>query len=154
MTYAKAIAFIPITTVYGSPSSVLGIGHIGNRSDDICEEDEDELTLHGRKLRGLLRSNMALTELKLGRYREALQHAEAALAVDPENHKANFRKGQALMYAGDLKKARKIFKDAAQADPKNLELRKVLAEVDIRVKATKLKERKRFQGKLTKDGFC
>ncbi len=125
------------------------VGSSGGGTD----ENEDELTLQGKKLLGLLKSNLSMTKLKLGKYREALQDAEAALAIDPDNHKANFRKGQALMYTGDLEKARKVFKDAAHADPQNVELRKALSVVDSREKAAKEKERKRFQGKLAKDGF-
>ncbi len=156
LTYGKAIAFIPISKDNVTPYHVMGmmeqVDECGGGGSG-AEENEDELTLLGKKLRGLLRSNLAMTELKLGRYQEALRNAEAALVIDPENRKASFRKGQALMYTGFLEKARKIFKDAAQADPQNIELRKALLEVDTREKAAKQKERKRFQGKLTKDGI-
>ncbi len=116
------------------------------------DENEDELTLQGKKLLGLLKSNLAMTKIKLGKYREALQDAEAAVVADPDNRKAIFRKGQALMYTGDFEKARKIFKDAAHADPQNVELRKALSMVDSREKAAKEKERKRFQCVLAKEG--
>ncbi len=122
-------------------------------SGSVTDENEDEFTLRGKKLRGVLKSNLAMTELKLGHYREALQNAEAALTIDPENRKAYFRKGQALMYTGYLEKARKIFKDAAQADPQNIEFRKALLEVDNREKAARQKQKKQFQGKLAKDGL-
>ncbi len=116
------------------------------------DENEDELTLQGKKLLGLLKGNLAMTKIKLGKYRDALQDAEAAVVADPDNRKAMFRKGQALMYTGDFEKARKIFKDAAHADPQNVELRKALSMVDSREKAAKEKERKRFQRVLAKEG--
>lgn len=56
----------------------------------------------------LVRANMAACYLRVARYDRAVQSAEQALALEPTNQKAIFRKAQALRLQGELHAAREF----------------------------------------------
>ncbi len=49
-----------------------------------------------------LYTNRALCQLKLGKYQEALEDSQKALAIDPALVKGHFFRGQALIELGKL----------------------------------------------------
>jgi FK506-binding protein 4/5 len=63
--------------------------------------------------------NLSLCYLKMDDNFEAKDSATAALKIDPDNVKALFRKGQALLKLGEPKQAADHFAHCLQLDPGN-----------------------------------
>ncbi|KAJ3554498.1 hypothetical protein NM688_g3079 [Phlebia brevispora] len=62
-------------------------------------------------------SNMAACQIKKGNWKRAVECADKALAKNPKNTKAGFRKGKALGEMGYFEKADKILSDLLTQDP-------------------------------------
>lgn len=62
-------------------------------------------------------ANRAAVHIKMENYGYAIADADKAIELDPENHKAHFRKGVASMAILDFKKAQKSFKDVLALVP-------------------------------------
>ncbi|CAH2007241.1 unnamed protein product [Acanthoscelides obtectus] len=71
--------------------------------------------------------NIALCCLKLKDNFEAKSAAEAALKLDPNNEKALFRRGQALLGVGEAEDASKHFSRCLEIDPNNTAAKAQLA---------------------------
>merc|ERR1712151_873950 len=79
-------------------------------------------------LRSTLCANQALCLLKLDRYYEAEERAGAALAADPANSKASFRRGVARLQLGDAVGACEDLQRASRLEPSNRDVRQKLEE--------------------------
>jgi tetratricopeptide (TPR) repeat protein len=60
---------------------------------------------------------MSAAHIKLGNWKRALDTAEQALAKNPDNFKALFRKGKALGELGWFEKAEPILQDLLKKNP-------------------------------------
>lgn len=65
--------------------------------------------------------NLALCYLKLEKVKESLTECDSALAIDPKNTKAHFRKGLGYLATNDTEMALKQFDKVLEIDPKNAE---------------------------------
>jgi len=74
-------------------------------------------------LRAALCANQALCLLKLERFAEAEQRAGAALAADPANSKATYRRGLARLHLKDAAGACEDFARGLRLEPQNREVR-------------------------------
>lgn len=90
--------------------------------------------------------NLAQCELKLERFLEAQSHASAALALDPANSKAIYRRGLAHMAMGLWEQARADLVEAVRREPRNSEVRVQLQECQKRCQASEQLERHTFGG--------
>ena len=88
--------------------------------------------------------NNAACQIKTGENSEAVTNCEFVLALEPENVKALFRKGQALLGKSDYKGAKAALKLAYKADPENKQTIKLLKQVDATQKKDKEAEKKRM----------
>lgn len=84
-------------------------------------------------------NNAAQCLLKLGRWADARASASAALGIDAANAKALFRRAVALLELGDVGAAVEDLTKAAQADPGNADVQRLLADANQREAARKAK---------------
>ncbi len=71
-------------------------------------------------------SNRAACALKLGDHQQALVDTNACIDLDPENIKANFRKGLALHAMGRYREACPVLGLALKKEPKNQQIKDAL----------------------------
>ena len=107
---------------------------------DKASELPEDATLFPRDV---VYSNRAASFLKLGQHDKALQDAEAALAVNPDNLKALFRQGLSLHAMGQYFQALPILAQAHQKEPRNQQIKQALQFCEVRVQQ---EHRKRMQG--------
>jgi len=81
-----------------------------------------------KKLRTGIQNNLAMASLQLKEYEEVINHASAAIRMDPENPKAFYRRGLANDALGKVHSAAKDLQTAARLEPKNAEVRKKYEE--------------------------
>jgi len=79
----------------------------------------DEHVEERKNLKLTANLNLSLCYLKLNEYFEARSTATAALEIDPNNEKAFFRRGQALLAIGEPEQARKNFAEVLRLEPNN-----------------------------------
>ncbi|KDD74639.1 hypothetical protein H632_c1165p1 [Helicosporidium sp. ATCC 50920] len=68
-----------------------------------------------------MRSNRSVALLQLNKVTKALADAETSIDLQPDWHKAHFRRGAALEGMGRLDEALSAFRDAAARAPDNVE---------------------------------
>lgn len=71
-------------------------------------------------------SNRAACALKLGDHQQALTDADACITLDPQNVKANFRKGLALHAMGRYREACPVLGLALKKEPNNKQIKDAL----------------------------
>ncbi|XP_022108900.1 inactive peptidyl-prolyl cis-trans isomerase FKBP6-like isoform X2 [Acanthaster planci] len=79
------------------------------------QSEEDEM----RRVLLKLYLNMSICYIKQGHYTRALSNCTKALEIDPDNIKALFRRGQALLRSGEFDQARHWLSKAQKISPKN-----------------------------------
>ena len=95
-------------------------------------------------------NNAALVALKQSKWGAAVRHATKALeahhSMEPghPNVKALFRRAQALRHEGDLVSAQADVREALEAAPRDVALRREAAAIRDALKAQKAKERRMF----------
>ncbi|CAG9820011.1 unnamed protein product [Phaedon cochleariae] len=94
--------------------------YLESESDKSVEEAKNSLLLASHL-------NIALCQLKLKDYFEARSAASAALKLDPNNEKALFRRGQALVSLKEPELASKDFSRCLEIDPNNNAAKQQLA---------------------------
>mmetsp|Transcript_1680 Transcript_1680/g.4867 ORF Transcript_1680/g.4867 Transcript_1680/m.4867 type:complete len:507 (+) Transcript_1680:201-1721(+) len=85
-------------------------------------------------------SNRSFAHLRLEEYGSAVADADAAIALDPKLPKGYYRRGDANFALGNFKKARADFLKAAKLAPKDVDLRRKLAEAERIVKRMRFEE--------------
>jgi len=83
-------------------------------------------------LRFTIVQNLAAVKLKQEHFNEAVRWADAALVIDGRAPKALMRKGSALLRLNRPGPASDVLATAAEAEPKNGELRRLLREAEAR----------------------
>jgi len=85
-------------------------------------------------------------------WRKAIESAEIALKLDPENVKAHYRKGLAYQALHEFNAAREMFEFAQRHQPASKEIREALERTkELRLAATD-DEKKTYQKIITKSG--
>lgn len=92
------------------------------------EDDEVLQKLHDecKEVLCTIYSNRAACALKLGDHELALSDSNSCLEFDPENVKANFRKGLALHALGRYREACPVLGLALKREPKNQQIKSAL----------------------------
>ena len=78
-------------------------------------------------------ANLAACALKRGRYEAAARHADLALAIDPRDVKALFRKGEALRLSGRYEEALRALGAALCLDEDSEDVRAAMDECEDRL---------------------
>uniref|UniRef100_M4BCE9 Uncharacterized protein n=1 Tax=Hyaloperonospora arabidopsidis (strain Emoy2) TaxID=559515 RepID=M4BCE9_HYAAE len=87
-------------------------------------------------------------ELDLKSLAKVVENADLALAIDPENDKALYRGGRALLLTGDLDGAKEKLTRAAKHHPTDGNIRKAMMMLKERVAEDKKEEKVRWGGRL------
>ncbi|KAF2355299.1 FKBP-type peptidyl-prolyl cis-trans isomerase domain [Trinorchestia longiramus] len=110
--------------------------------------EEKKMENNALKLAGEL--NLAAVYLKLKDFVSAAKHATNALDQDPENVKALFRRGQALLELEEFEDAAVDFKECLSLDASNTAAKKSLALAQNKIKQHRAKERQIYGGMFEK----
>mmetsp|Transcript_41548 Transcript_41548/g.67298 ORF Transcript_41548/g.67298 Transcript_41548/m.67298 type:complete len:131 (-) Transcript_41548:791-1183(-) len=95
-----------------------------------------------REIHVSLNLNLAQANLKREKWDDAVRFANAALAVDPENTKALYRRGKASFSKGDLDNAKSDWLKVQEKDP--AAVAKELKQLDAAFVKHKQKEKATF----------
>ncbi|MCL4122766.1 UNVERIFIED_CONTAM: hypothetical protein GTU68_041537, partial [Idotea baltica] len=110
--------------------------------------NEEKEESHSTLLAGHL--NLSMCHLKLKNYMAVKEHATKVLEMDPNNVKAYFRRGQALLNLSDVDEAKNDFEKCLSLDPSN---KAALHQVQLCVgkkKQQKQKEKNLYGGMFDK----
>jgi len=114
------------------------------------ESEEQQGALKALKISCHL--NGALMLQKMGEYGESIEPCNKVLKLDESSSKALYRRGVGEMHFGLLEEAKATLVSAAKLDPKNKDIRVVLAETKEAMKAAKAKQKGTFGGMFDKMG--
>ncbi|KAG2524009.1 hypothetical protein JM16_004877 [Phytophthora kernoviae] len=79
---------------------------------------------------------------------KVVENADLALKIEPENSKALYRGGRALLLSGDLDGAREKLTKAAKHHPADRNIREMLAVLKTKLAEQKKEEKERWGGRL------
>lgn len=79
---------------------------------------------------------------------KVIENANLALAIDPENEKALYRAGYALLLTGDLTRAKEKLTKSAQFQPKDKKIRNAIETLNEKLSEQRKEEKKRWGGRL------
>ena len=122
---------------------------IGDSDYDITDEDEK------RRLREAVAAcklNRAMCHLKLKHYADCEKDCSDVLDIDPTSVKALFRQGKCYLALDKWDAAKESFRKVLELDDGNMEARRGLQSVRVKMQAQKEKEKKLYAGKKLFDG--
>lgn len=94
--------------------------------------------------------NICLCHLKLGEYFQAKSSGTSALAIDPNNEKALYRRGLALLHLTEPQSAKEDFTKCLEIDPNNTAARTQLMKCATILKDQLQKEKKIYANMFDK----
>jgi len=94
--------------------------------------------------------NCALSMLKTGKCRGAIEHCNKALVIDPNNVKAIFRKGCAFSTLDEWTEAEENFNKVLQLEPDNKDAKLELSKIKRRMVETSKKDKQTYAGLFEK----
>lgn len=100
-----------------------------DKTDELPDKDSDKKLFP----RDVLYSNRAACFLKLGQHEKAQADAEKALEFNPDNIKANFRRGLALHAMGKYMEALPVLAKAHKIEPHNKQIKQALQFCEVRL---------------------
>ena len=89
--------------------------------------------------------NQAAALIKTRDFRKAIEQADKALAIEPGNAKATYRKAQSLNSLAEFEKAKALLTVAIEASPDNADFKALLANVNKSIKAQNEKDASVFK---------
>jgi len=102
-------------------------------ADSSCSNSNTNSTTAPLFPRDVIYSNRSAAFLKLGQHDKAEADANAALQINAENVKANFRKGLALHAAGRYAEALPVLAKAHKLEPQNKQIKQALQFAEVRL---------------------
>eukprot|EP00744_Colponema_vietnamica_P010353 GILI01014639.1.p1 GENE.GILI01014639.1~~GILI01014639.1.p1 ORF type:complete len:482 (+),score=182.79 GILI01014639.1:106-1551(+) len=109
-------------------------------------EDFEEVKPAAETLKVTLLLNQAMCLIKQEKFGEAIDKCSKALAIEPSNMKALYRRGLARSSYGLLEEAKSDLLEAARLEPSNRDVRGELEKVKKRMEEAKKKEKAAFGG--------
>ena len=94
--------------------------------------------------------NSAAAFLKLKKHNKAIDHCTKALAADPKNVKALYRRGQAHAEDSDFELAKRDFEKVLELDPSNKDAKAAIADIARKQSALDKKQKKVFSNLFDK----
>ncbi|GIY82410.1 peptidyl-prolyl cis-trans isomerase FKBP4 [Caerostris extrusa] len=89
--------------------------------------------------------NLAACFLKLEKFGDVLESCDKALAIEPNNSKAFFRRGKAYLALQECEKAKENFTKVLEYEPSNTAAKKVIQICNLNLKKQLDKEKKMYQ---------
>jgi serine/threonine-protein phosphatase 5 len=149
MLYTEALALLSHVLVPPHPDyhGALTPAVLSDEEEELAAEDEaassedDPLFINGTldgdrndpeeaRAKAILLSNRALTRIRLEQYGFAINDANDAIALDPTYIKSFHRRATGYFALGDVKKARKDFKEIVRRVPTDADARAKLAQCE------------------------
>ena len=96
--------------------------------------------------------NRAMCHLKLKHYADCEKDCSDVIDVDPTSVKAYFRRGKCQLACDKWDAAKESFRKVLELDDGNMEARRGLQSVRVKMQAQKEKEKKLYAGKKLFDG--
>lgn len=110
--------------------------------------DDDMKKRNSLMIAGYL--NLALCNLKLNNYLEAIKYCDKVIELDPENEKGYFRRGMAYFSQNEFELSKKDFQSVLNIDPKNKAAHNQILNCNNKIKAQLDKERKTYRNMFEK----
>jgi tetratricopeptide (TPR) repeat protein len=107
--------------------------------DSDFKEDEKQ---KAKQIKLFCYNNLAASKLKCHKWQKALEYATEAVKIDPNNVKALYRQGKALMELGEWNEAKEKFQSVLRVDPKNVTVMNELHNLKERERVHKQKNAK------------
>ena len=98
-----------------------------------------------------LHLNMSIAKYYLEEFDECLNHVAQVLKHNPDNPKALYRKAQVFLKKDQLKESREIIVKILADNPKNIEARELLAEVDKTIEVYKIRQKQVYKAMIDKN---
>jgi len=122
---------------------------IGDSDYDITDEDEKKRL---REAVAACKLNRAMCHLKVKNYADCLKDCSDVLEIDPTSVKALFRQGKCYLALDKWDAAKESFRKVLELDDGNMEARRGLQSVRVKMQQQKEKEKKLYAGKKLFDG--
>lgn len=97
--------------------------------------------------------NLAMSQIKIQEYGDAILSCHKALDIETKNVKALFRRGQAYMLDAQFEKAKNDFKEALQYDPKNKQIRDEMVKLKKLEQDFKQKQKNMYATMMSKMSY-
>lgn len=101
--------------------------------------------IKSQQLKIAAQSNLSLCYLKLGDYLQCKSFCDNALALDANNEKCLFRRGQAQLAFSNFEFAIKDFQSVLKVNPTNLLAQQQIEHCNQRIKEHKMKQKESYQ---------
>jgi len=134
------------------PAAEEGAESISTPGIQTAKEDEKSAVLNEvDDLLGKIYSNQSACHMKKGNWKRAVETAEKALAKNPSNHKAQFRKGKAQAEIGYVEKALATLEDLLAKDESDkASINAEIARIKAADREREKKHNQKFKGFLNK----
>ncbi|KAI1296736.1 Peptidyl-prolyl cis-trans isomerase FKBP4 [Halotydeus destructor] len=94
--------------------------------------------------------NLAMTDLKMNKYLDAISNCDLALELDTGNEKGLFRRGQAYLAIKEFDQAKTDFDTVLKKDPNNTAAKNQIASCNAALRAHKEKEKQTYRNMFQK----
>ena len=118
---------------------------------DYTFPDTPEQEAEFKDLEVSLHLNMCISKYYLEEYEECLNHAAQVLKHNPSNPKALYRKALVFHKKDKILESREITMKILSENPKNLEARELLAEIDKKADLYKTRQKQVFKAMIEGD---
>ena len=112
--------------------------------DPIDEVDVNETSHELKQLKVQLYSNLAMCDLKLDDWSEAINNSTQALKIEPNNIKLLYRRASARLSYGILDGALDDIRKGLEIEPNNKELKVLQQKIKAKEKSDKEEEKKMY----------
>jgi RNA polymerase II-associated protein 3 len=104
-----------------------------DKASELPDATDNHDTVKSLYPRDVVYSNRSAAFLKLGQHEKAENDATMALQINPNNIKANFRKGLALHASGKYQEALPILAYAYKMEPHNKQIKQAIQFCEVRL---------------------
>ncbi|KAJ2614544.1 hypothetical protein H4S08_001661 [Coemansia sp. RSA 1365] len=110
---------------------------------------EEDVTEHNKELSNIY-SNMAMCQMRLGKYDRVISNANQALKSNPFNKKAKFKLAQGLIREGSVIKATNILDELQKDNPNDPAFAAERRNIALKDKESDAKQRKDLAGMFSR----
>ncbi len=117
---------------------------VANLLSSVTYPDKND-RIRSRQLKIAAQSNLSLCYLKLGDYLQCKQYCDAALALDANNEKCLFRRGQSQFAFANFSQALKDFESVIKINPSNVAAQQQIEQCHQQIKQHEIKQKESYK---------